>query len=82
MESFKIYLLAERILLGADADVVIIEGLPEDVRGETELLSKSLSTVEALHETTADVVLAMPLNLLGCLTVKNKADGVLMKVRY
>ena len=70
-------LLAEGVLLGADADVVIVEGLLEDGRGNTELLGESLAVLEALHETTADVVLAVPFDLLGGLAVEDETDGIL-----
>ena len=71
------HLLAEWILLCPDALVVIIEGFPEDLGCETHLLGESLTALEALHETTTDVVLAVPFDLGGCLTVEHKTDGIL-----
>lgn len=74
------YLLAERILLGAHALVVILEGLLEDGGGKAELFGEGLTALEAHHQATADVVLAMPLDLLGGRTVEDEADGVLLHV--
>ena len=58
------YLLAEWILLCPDADVVVIEGLLERGGGDAHLLSESLAVLKALHETTANVVLTVPLDVL------------------
>jgi hypothetical protein len=69
--------LAEGVLLGSDALVIVIEGLLEDFRCDTELLGKSLAAVETLHETTADVVLAVPFDFLGRVAIEDEADGVL-----
>lgn len=75
------YLLAERILLGLDTSIVVIESLLELGDGDTDLLSKCFTVLETLHETTTDVVLAVPLNLLRCLTVQDKTNGVLQLQR-
>ena len=71
------YLLSIWILLGACASVIVVKGLLEIRRRDTHLLRERLTALETLHETTADVVLAVPLDLLRCLTVKNKTDGEL-----
>lgn len=44
---------------------------------ETHLLCESFSVVKLLHQATADVVLAMPLDLLRRLSVENESNGVL-----
>ena len=54
-----------------------LTGLLEDGGFDAHFLGESVAGVETLHETTADVVLAVPLDLLRCLTVKNKTDGEL-----
>lgn len=72
-------LLSERVLLGSDRRVVVIEGLLELSSRDTDLLRKCLTTVEALHETTADIMLAMPFDLLRRLTVEYKTNGELSK---
>lgn len=69
--------LAEGVLLGAYALVVVVKGLLEDFRCDTELLGKSITAVEALHEATSDVVLAMPCDLRGRRSVENETDGEL-----
>ena len=56
-------LLSKRILLCADAGIVVLEGLVENLGVETHFLGQSLTALEPLHQTTADVMLTMPLNL-------------------
>ena len=70
-------LLAEGVLLGLSDLVVVVEGLLEDLRLDAHLLCEGLAALEALHETTADVVLAVPLDLLRRSTVEDKSDWVL-----
>ena len=74
------YLFTEWILLSADTLVVILEGLLEHGGGKAKLFSEGLAALEALHQATADVVLAMPLDLLGGSTVEDEADRVLSHV--
>ena len=76
----KTNLLAEGILLGSDRGVVVVEGLLELGSRDTDLLGKSLTVLEALHEATTNVVLAVPLNLLAGLAVEDETDGVLYSV--
>jgi hypothetical protein len=71
-------LLAEGVLLRLNASVVIVEGLLKYRGVETHLLGQSITAIELLHETTADVVLAVPLNLARRLAIENEADGVLL----
>jgi hypothetical protein len=71
-------LLAEGVLLRLNASVIVIEGLLEYRGVETHLLGQSITAIELLHQTTADVVLAMPLDLARRLAVENKTDGVLL----
>ena len=75
-------LLAERILLCADAGIVVLESLGENLGVETHLIRQSLTATKPLHQTTADVMLTMPLDLLRSLTIKNKTDGILRDNRY
>ena len=70
-------LFAEWILLGLDDVVVVPEGLLELSRADTNVLGESGTILIALHETTANVVLAVPLNLLGSITVEDELDWVL-----
>ena len=72
-----LYLLAKRILLRLGDSVVVVEGLLEGGWWYANFLGKRLTTIEALHETTTDVVLAVPFDLGGCLTVEHKTDGIL-----
>lgn len=72
-------LLAKRILLGAHRLVVVLESLLEHLGGETELLGEGLTAIETLHQATPDVVLAMPLNLLGCFAVEDETDRELFR---
>jgi len=70
-------LFAEWALLGLDDIVVILEGLFKLSRGDTNVLGESGTVLIALHETTTNVVLAMPLDLLGSFTVEDESDWVL-----
>lgn len=67
-------LLAKRILLRLGARVVLVKGRLEDLGLETHLLCERVTRLNALHEATADVVLAMPLDLLRRLSVENETD--------
>ena len=71
------YLLAERILLGLRSGVVVVEGLLEDLGGEAHVFCERLAGLVALHEAAADVVLAVPFDLLPRSAVEDKADGEL-----
>ena len=79
--KLKTNLLAEGILLGSDRDVVVVEGLLELGSRDTDLLGKSLTVLEALHEATTNVVLAMPFDFLGGLTVEHKSDRELENIK-
>ena len=82
MTTTDTYLLAEGVLLCLDNSVIVVEGLLQLRHGDTDCLRKLLTVLETLHETTADVVLAMPLDLVRCLAVEHKADGVLRGGKY
>lgn len=71
------HFLSERILLRADDGVVVVESLLQLRGRETHLLCESLTAVELLHQATADVVLAVPLDFLRRLSVENESNGVL-----
>lgn len=71
------HFLSERVLLRADDGVVVVESLLQLRRRETHLLCESLTAVELLHQTTADVVFAVPLDLLRRLSVENESNRVL-----
>src|SRR5882724_7943313 len=73
------YLLAERILLCSDAGIVVLECLGKYLGVKAHLLRQCGTAFESLHQTTADVVFTMPLNLLRGLAIENEADGVLCK---
>ena len=70
-------LFAEWILLGLDDIVILLEGLLELSRADADVLGESGTILITLHETAADVVFAVPFNLLGSFTVKNESDRVL-----
>lgn len=67
-------LLAKRILLRLGAHVVLVKGRLQDFGLETHLLRERITRLDALHEATADVVLAMPLDLLRCLSIENETN--------
>lgn len=73
------YLLAKRILLSLGDSVIVVESLLENRRRDTHLLGKRLPALKALHQPTANIVLAVPLDLRRCLTVEDEADGILCK---
>ena len=77
MTTTETYLLAEGVLLCLDNSVIVVKGLLQLRHGDTDRLCKLLAVLETLHETTADVVLAVPLNLLRCLTVEDETNRVL-----
>ena len=80
MERMMAYLLAEGILLRPRDCVVVVEGLLEGLGGDAHLLRECLAALEALHESTADVVLAVPLDLLRRVAVEHKTDGELRNI--
>jgi hypothetical protein len=75
-------LLAKRILLGLCARIVLVKGRLEDFGLNAHLLCKCLARLDALHEPTADIVLAMPLDLPRGLAVKNESNGELRNNQY
>ena len=70
-------LFAEWTLLGLDDIVVVLERLFELSGADANVPCESSSTLIALHETTANIVLAVPLDLFGSFTVENEADRML-----
>jgi hypothetical protein len=70
-------LFAEWALLGLDDIVVILEGSFELSRGDAHVLGESSTVLVSLHETTANIVFAVPLDLLGSFTVENESYWVL-----
>ena len=70
-------LLAEGVLLGPSDSVVVVEGLLEDRSRDAHVLREGLTVFVALHEATADVVLAVPLDLLRRRSVEDEPDGEL-----
>lgn len=69
------HLLTEGIFLGANGNVVVVESLPQNPGGNTKLLGKCLTTVKTFHETTTDIMLAMPFNFFGSLSIENESNG-------
>lgn len=69
------HLLTEGVLLGANGNVVVVESLPQNPGGNTKLLGKSLTTVKTFHETTTDIMLAVPFNFFGSLSIENESNG-------
>jgi len=67
----------EWILLGLDDVVIVLEGLLELGRADADVLGQSSTILVALHETTADVVFAVPLNLFGGFTVEDEPNWML-----
>jgi len=63
----------ELVLLGLSSLVVLSEGGINHVLGDLRVLDELRDVVEALHEAAADVVLAMPLDLLGGAAVEDEA---------
>ena len=51
--------------------------LLQHIRRATNLLGQLLAAVELLHQATTDIVLAVPLDLLGRSRVEHEADGEL-----
>lgn len=77
------HFLAEGILgFAGGYQVVVVERLLENVGAESHLLGKSFARVETLHKTTADVMLAVPLDLVGGLPVEDQADRILKERRF
>jgi hypothetical protein len=70
-------LFAEWILLGLDDVVVLLEGLLELRRADADILGKSSAVLITLHKSTANVVLAVPFDLLGSFTVEDEPDRML-----
>ena len=70
-------LFAEWALLSPHDVVVLLEGLLELGRADAHILGKCNTVLVPLHEATADVVFAVPLNLLGGFTVEDQPDWVL-----
>lgn len=75
-------LLAKRILLSFCACVVLVKGGLDDLRLEAHFLCQFCTRLDALHEATANIVLAMPFNLLRSLAIEDKADGELAGAEY
>lgn len=72
-------LLAPWILdLAIGNQVVVIKGLLQLCGRDTNLLGQFLTVLEVLHQSTANVVLAVPLDLLGGSCVQDQADGELV----
>ena len=71
------YLLSKRIVLLPGTVVIFVKCSLENRGIELHLLGKSFARIESLHKTTTNVVLAVPLNLLGGLAVEDESDGVL-----
>ena len=70
-------LFTEWTLFGLDDIVVVIEGLLELSGADANIPCESSSVLITLHETAANIVLAVPLDLFGSFTVENEADRVL-----
>ena len=70
------YLLSKRVVLLPGTFVVLFKRRLENRGIELHLLSESVTRIESLHKTTADVVLAVPLDLLGGLAVEDEPDRV------
>lgn len=78
MVKISHYLLAEfRIFLVLDALIVVIEGLLENLRFDAHLLGNVLARFKAFHQLSADVVLAVPLNLVRSFAIKDEANRIL-----
>lgn len=63
-------------------EVTVIWGLTSLLKGswgDAHLLGEGLAGLEALHEATADIVLAVPLDFGRGLSVEHQANGVLKK---
>lgn len=72
-------LLAPRILGVTGSDlVVLVKGLLELRGRDADLLGQLISVLEVLHQATANVVLAVPLDFLGGSSVEDQADGELV----
>lgn len=72
-------LLAPRILdLTLSDQVIVIKGLLELCGRDTNLLGQLFTILEVPHQSTAHVVLAVPLDLLGGSCVQDQADGELV----
>jgi hypothetical protein len=54
--------------------------LLEDLGADANLLGELVAIVEPLHETTPDIVLAVPLDLLARRAVEHESDGELRGV--
>lgn len=72
-------LLTPRILHLAGGDlVVLVKGLLKLRGRDANLLGQLFSVLEVLHQATADVVLAVPLDFLGGSGVEDQADWELV----
>lgn len=70
------YLLSKRIALLPGTLVVFVKCRLENRGIKLHFLGEGFARIESLHKTTANVVLAVPLDLLGGLAIEDEADGV------
>lgn len=71
--------LAPWVLDSASSNfVVLVKGLLELSRWDTNLLGKCLAVLEVLHQATTNIVLAVPLDFLGGARVEDQADRELV----
>jgi len=75
-------LLAKGISVGLGKVVVLGKGLGEDRGRDLHLSGELLSVAEELHEATTDVVLAVPLDLLGSSAVEDETVRSLLVVPH
>lgn len=54
----------------------------QHLRLDTHLLSKIITRIELFHETTTNIMLAMPFYLVRGLTVKDETDRILKSSQH
>lgn len=74
--------LAEGVLVGLGALVVLAEGVRQRLRRDTELLGQGLAALELLHQAAAHVVLAVPLDLFATSAVQNQSVRALVALPH
>ena len=60
---------------------VSLTGLLEDIRLAANLLRQGITRVETPHQTSTDIVLAVPFDLLARVTVEDQSNGELKLAR-
>lgn len=75
-------LLSPWIVVVLGNSVVLIEGLLDLGNGDSDLGSEVLSVFQSLHESSSDVMLAVPFNFVGGSTVQDQSEWSLVLIHH